>query len=67
MKRGGHARRAVALFFLAAFAALVWPVYSYFGGARPLILGIPQSLFYVSAWLLASFLVLLALYLYEER
>lgn len=64
MKR---ARRAVALFFVLAFAALIWPIYEFFGGARPLILGIPQSLFYVSSWLVASFLALLALYLYEER
>ena len=67
MKRAGLARRAVALFFLAAFAALIWPVYGIFGGARPLVLGLPLSLFYVAAWLIASFLVLLALYLYEER
>ncbi len=60
------ARRSVALFFLFAFAALIWPIYPLFGGARPLILGMPQSLFYVACWLVASFLVLLALYLYEE-
>ena len=60
-------RRAVAFFFLLAFAALIWPIYSFFGNARPLILGLPQSLFYVSVWLVLSFLVLFALYLYEER
>ncbi len=62
-----RARRAVALFFLVAFLSLIWPVYSYFAGERPLVLGMPLSLFYVAAWLVASFLVLLGLFLLEER
>jgi hypothetical protein len=61
------ARGVAALFFLLAFLALIWPVYPIFGDARPLILGLPLSLFYVAFWLVASFLVLLALYLFEER
>ena len=62
-----RARRFAVLFFVAAFAALMWPIYPLFGNERPLILGMPQSLFYVAAWLIACFLVLVALYLYEER
>ncbi len=61
------ARRAAILFFLVAFAALIWPIYPLFGHERPLVLGMPLSLFYVASWLVASFLVLLALYLHEER
>lgn len=60
-------RIGAALFFLLAFFALIWPIYPIFSTARPLILGMPQSLFYVAFWLIASFLALLALYLAEER
>ena len=60
-------RAAAVVFFLVAFAALIWPVYPLFSKARPLILGMPQALFYVAFWLVASFLVMLALYLAEER
>jgi hypothetical protein len=60
-------RRLTALFFLIAFAALMWPIYPIFSHARPLILGMPAALFYVAAWLVASFLVLLTLFLLEER
>ncbi len=61
------ARGIAVAFFLVAFAALIWPIYPLFAHERPLILGMPLSLFYVASWLVASFLVLLALYLYEER
>lgn len=57
--------RAVLVFFLAATAGLVWPVYAAFGGIRPRLLGIPFSLFYVIVWVVASFVVLLGLYLWE--
>jgi hypothetical protein len=60
-------RRLALLFFLVAFAALIWPIYPIFSHARPLILGMPASLFYVAFWLIACFLVMLALFLYEER
>lgn len=59
--------RAVLAFYLAATAGLVWPVYAAFGGIRPAVLGIPFSLFYVIVWVVASFLVLLGLYLWEGR
>lgn len=59
--------RAVLVFYLAATAGLVWPVYAAFGGIRPVVLGIPFSLFYVIVWVVASFLVLLGLYLWEGR
>lgn len=55
----------VALFFLLVFVALVWPVYPRFAGIRPLVLGMPFSLFYVVVLLVCAFLVLLGLYLWE--
>jgi hypothetical protein len=59
--------RAVTFFFVALFFALIWPVYGLFGGIRPLILGVPFSLAYVVCLLLAGFVVLLALFLWEGR
>lgn len=58
---------AVLAFYLATTAGLVWPVYAEFAGVRPLVLGMPFSLFYVVVWVVASFLVLLGVYLWEER
>jgi hypothetical protein len=62
-----RAHKAVALYFVGAFLALVWPVYPLVSGATPLILGLPPSLVWVIGVLLVSFLVLLGLYLHDER
>lgn len=59
--------RAVTVFFVALFVALIWPVYGIFAGIRPLVLGVPLSLAYVVCLLLAGFAVLLALFLWEGR
>lgn len=59
--------RAVTLFFVALFAALLWPVYPLFAGIRPLVLGVPLSLAYVVGLLLLGFVVLLALFVWEGR
>ena len=58
---------ALTLFFVLVFLALTWPVYALFSGIRPLVLGMPFSLFYVVVVLVVSFLVLLGLYLWEDR
>lgn len=58
---------AVLTFYLAATAGLVWPVYAFFGGIRPRVLGLPFSLVYVVLWVVASFAVLLGLFLWERR
>lgn len=50
---------------VVVFCALVWPVYPRFAGIRPLVLGVPLSLAWVVAWLLVSFMTLLALFLWE--
>ena len=54
-------------FFVAVLLALTWPIYSVFSGIRPLVLGMPFSLFYIVAVLVVSFVVLLGLYLWEDR
>jgi TRAP-type C4-dicarboxylate transport system permease small subunit len=64
-RRARRVYGAVSLFFAAAFIALLWPVYPLFGHARPLILGLPPSLFYLAALLVACFVVLLGLYRWE--
>ncbi len=58
---------AVVVYFLAVAVALLWPVYSWFGAATPLVLGMPLSLFYLAAAVVVSFVVMLALYLWEAR
>ena len=57
--------RTVTILFVAIFLALVWPVYPFFAGIRPMVLGIPLSLFYVVALVALSFFTVLGLYLWE--
>ena len=52
---------------LAAALAVTWPVYTFFSGARPLILGLPLSLAWVVLWLFVIFLALVWLYLGEDE
>lgn len=59
--------RAVLLYFMVVFLAMIWPVVTLFSYARPLILGLPFFLFYLAILLVTSFLVLLALFLWEDR
>lgn len=63
-----HRRRRLAFLavYLLLVAALVWPIYPYFSGALPLILGLPLSLAWVVMVLVAGFGALLALYLSED-
>ena len=58
---------AVFAFYIFAFAAMVWPLYGLFNHARPLVLGMPLSLFYLAALVTASFVVQLALFRWEGR
>ncbi len=57
----------VVIYFLVVSAALLWPIYPLFSRARPIVFGLPLSLFYLAALLIASFGVLVALYLWEVR
>lgn len=63
---GGPARKrrrrvAVGIFALA-FVAILWPVYPYFAGVRPFILGLPLSLAWLLLWLAVVFATLAWLY-----
>jgi TRAP-type C4-dicarboxylate transport system permease small subunit len=59
--------RSVLAFFFLVFLAMIWPVVTLFSHARPLVLGLPFFLFYLAVLLVGSFLVLLSLYLWENR
>ena len=59
--------RYVAVFCLAAFIAVTWPVYSWFGGIYPMVLGMPLSLFYLVLLIASVFSVMLGLFLWEDR
>ena len=48
-----------ALFFLAFVLAVIWPGVIPFNRFEPQILGLPFVMFWIAAWVLASFFVLL--------
>ena len=58
---------AVVAFYAVAVLGVTWPVYSWFSRPRPIVLGMPFSLFYLACFVVASFLVLLALFRWELR
>ena len=57
----------VLIYFCVVLVAMLWPIYPLFSGARPLIAGLPLSLFYLTVLLIVSFAVLVSLYLWESR
>lgn len=59
--------RCVVGFFVLVFVAMIWPVAALFSHVRPLVIGLPFYLFYLTVLLVGSFLVLLGLYLWENR
>lgn len=59
--------KRVFYFCLLALLATIWPIYPIFGGIFPLVWGMPFSLFYLILVLVVVFLVMLGLYLWEER
>ena len=64
---GRRRRRLVFLVvWLLAGVALVWPVYSFFADAFPLVLGLPLSLAWVVLWLAVVFVALVWLYRSED-
>lgn len=62
-------RRKLALAGLVLLAALClsWPIYPWFGGVRPMILGLPLSFAWAVFWLLAVFVGMVWLYRSEEE
>ncbi len=62
-------RRRIFFSWLLAAAALamIWPVYPFFAGALPRVLGVPLSLAWVVLWLVLMFVALLGLYLGDAR
>lgn len=66
-QRRAKVYKVVIFYFIVVFAAMMWPIHPYFSRIRPMVLGIPFSLFYLVILIVASFLVLLALYLWEQR
>jgi hypothetical protein len=58
---------ATVVYFTGVLIALLWPVYPFFSQIFPLVLGVPFGLFYIVFLLILSFLVLLILYLWEDR
>ena len=59
--------RYAMVFSVFALLALIWPIYSLFSGIRPMILGMPLSLFYIVVVIVTVFLVMHTLYLGEGK
>ena len=59
--------RAILLFYVLLTLALIWPVTTLLSRVRPLVLGMPFSLFAIAFLIVTSFSVLLALFIWEER
>ncbi len=59
--------RYAMVFSVFALLALIWPIYSLFSGIRPMILGMPLSLFYIVVVIVTVFLVMLTLFLWEGK
>ena len=66
-ERRSRVYKIVILYFILVFSAMMWPIYPFFSRIRPMVLGIPFSLFYLVILIIASFLVLFTLYLWECR
>lgn len=64
-----HRRRRIvfSVLLLVLSSALIWPVYPYFGGIRPLIFGLPLSLAYIVIVMGLMFAAQIWLYLGEEE
>ena len=58
---------AATAWFVVATLAMLWPIYPLFARVRPLVLGIPFALFWLTLILGISFAVGLALYRWEMR
>ena len=59
--------RSLILFYVLLTLALIWPVATLFSRVRPIVLGMPFSLFCIAALIVTSFSVLLALFIWEGR
>ena len=59
--------KAATILFIVIFFAFMWPIYPLFNRVRPLILGMPASLFYLIFLLAIAFCSILALYRWEDR
>ena len=59
--------RAATILFIGVFFAFMWPIYPVFNRIRPLLLGMPASLFYLVFLLGVAFVAILSLYRWEDR
>ena len=66
--RGRLRHGLFAAYVLICIAMVCWPGYAWLGNSiEPYVLGLPFSLAWVVGWVLATFVVLLAYYLADER
>ena len=56
----------MAALLVLATVCMGWPVFPFFAGIRPMILGLPLSLAWVVLWMVVVFVAQLALYLRDD-
>ena len=59
--------RSLLLFYILVTLALIWPLATLFSRVRPIVFGMPFSLFSIAALIVMSFSVLLVLFIWEGR
>ena len=59
--------RAAIVFVVIALLALIWPIYPLFGSIAPRVLGLPFSMFYLAIMVGVVFVVMFALFVWEDR
>lgn len=59
--------RRVLPFCVLAFLATMWPIYPLFSSIEPRVLGMPFSLVYLVIILVVVFVVMVGLFLWEDR
>ncbi len=60
-------RYVFAVFYLLTVLALIWPVYAWFRGIRPILFGLPLSFAWIVVWLVLMFLAMVGLYILDNR
>lgn len=61
------ARKLLLIALCLVGLSILWPVHAWLGSAKPLVFGLPLSIFWMILCIFASFFSLLAFYLWQNR
>lgn len=57
----------ISLIAIIISLAIMWPVYPFFSGIEPFILGLPLSFAWIILWVIIGFISLLWLYFSDNK